>query len=48
MKFKTNEEVDALVEYVRWFGMFKNKEEATTWLDENLPRWRLVNKHTQR
>lgn len=42
MELESQEYQDELIEYVRWYGGFKEKAEAIAWLDLNLDGWRYV------
>lgn len=42
MAEKPTTEILELIEYVRWYGGFKNSDAAISWLDKYLKGWRQV------
>lgn len=39
MQIKTQEQIDELVRYVRWYDGFKSDNEAINWLNKAVPCW---------
>jgi hypothetical protein len=39
MQLKTQEQIDDLVSYVRWYEGLKTQSDAWNWLNKNIPTW---------
>lgn len=40
MKLKSDNEINELVKYIKWYGRFKSDKESIAWLDGYVPNWR--------
>jgi len=39
MQLKSDDEMDSLVKYVRWYDGMKSDNHARNWLNQNVPNW---------
>jgi len=39
---KTDDEIQELVSYVKWYGGFNDEETTIQWMDKHLGSWRTV------
>jgi hypothetical protein len=39
MQLKTQEQMDELAKYVRWYGGMETESDAWNWLNKHIPNW---------